>query len=206
MLTNSGIDAIYIDICILLFIPTLKATQQLVPEIIFIMHVCLTYDAWDLVGMRCLSASKKNIKPHFWHLFLRYCKNIANCYFEYFENAWSCPSIMVISTCRMIDTKVLKSTYIKLWCLCTCKKLTSSITSFLRYCKDIANLLFWELWECLTIPIKIIVSICSKLSCLSACRESTSSLTSFLRYILQINSKYVILGNLGITGHTHLKW
>ena len=45
MLTNSGIDTIYIDICILLFILTLKATQQLVPEIIFIMHVCLTYDA-----------------------------------------------------------------------------------------------------------------------------------------------------------------
>ena len=25
---------------------------------------------------------------------------------------------------------------------------------FLRYCKDIANLLFWEIWEWLIIPIK----------------------------------------------------
>ena len=28
------------------------------------------------------------------------------------------------------------------------------LTSFLRYCQDIAaNLFFWELWACLTIPI-----------------------------------------------------
>ena len=33
-------------------------------------------------------------------------------------------------------------------------KLTPSLTSFLRYCKDTANLLFWELQECLIIPIK----------------------------------------------------
>ena len=50
----------------------------------------------------------------------------------------------------------------------------------------IANLLLWELWECLTIPIKIILSICSKLSCLSACKKSTSSLNSFLRYCKEI--------------------
>ena len=29
------------------------------------------------------------------------------------------------------------------------KKLTSSFTPFLRYCKDIVNLLFWVLWGCL---------------------------------------------------------
>ena len=66
------------------------------------------------------------------------------------------------------------------------QKSTSSLTSFLRYCKDIVNLLFWQLWECLTIPIKIIVSICSKLSCLSACKKPSSSLTSFLRYCKKI--------------------
>ena len=33
------------------------------------------------------------------------------------------------------------------------KKSTSSLTSFLRYCKDITNSLFWELWECLIMPI-----------------------------------------------------
>ena len=45
MLTNSGIDTIYIDICILLFILTLKATQQLMPKIIFIMRVSMRNNA-----------------------------------------------------------------------------------------------------------------------------------------------------------------
>ena len=35
---------------------------------------------------------------------MRYCKDIAACYFEYFENAWSCPSTMIVPLCR------------KLWC------------------------------------------------------------------------------------------
>ena len=76
------------------------------------------------------------------------------CYFQYCENAWSYPW-WVLSPCR------------KLWCLkfwnwlvgnadvyLDGQKSISSLTSFLRYCKDIANLLFWEVWECLTISIK----------------------------------------------------
>ena len=57
MLTNSGIDTTYIDICILLLILTLKATQQLMPERIYIMHVgvrnnaevcvsCIIHETW----------------------------------------------------------------------------------------------------------------------------------------------------------------
>ena len=68
------------------------------------------------------------------------------------------------------------------------KKSTSSLTSSLRYCKDIANLLFWELWECLTIPNKTIVLICRKPSCSSACKKSTSSLTSFVRHCKEITN------------------
>ena len=45
MLTNSGIDTIYIDICILLYILTPKAKQQIRPEIIFIMHVSMRKNA-----------------------------------------------------------------------------------------------------------------------------------------------------------------
>ena len=59
---------------------------------------------------------------------------------------------------------------------------------FLRCCKDIANFLFWEHWECFIIPIKIMVSICSKLSCLSACKKSTSSPTSFLWHCKEIEN------------------
>ena len=88
----------------------------------------------------------------------------------------------------------------------TCRKFDVYLTSFLRYCKGITNLLFWELLECLTIPIKIIVSICNKLPYLSACKKSTSSLTYFFLTILQRNGKLVILVNLGMPCHTHLKW
>ena len=68
------------------------------------------------------------------------------------------------------------------------QKINFIFNLFLRYFKDIANLLFWKLWECLTIPIKIILSICSKLSCLSVCKKSTLSLDSFLRYCKEITN------------------
>ena len=76
--------------------------------------------------------------------------------------------------------KVFESTCRNFWCLSSCKKSTSSLTSFLRYWKDIANLLFWELREYLTISIKVIISIWSK--------------------------QLVILGNMRMPGHAHLKW
>ena len=50
MFTNSGIATIYIDICILLFILTLKATQQLMPEIIIIMRVSVGNNAESCVS------------------------------------------------------------------------------------------------------------------------------------------------------------
>ena len=93
--------------------------------------------------------------------------------------------------------KVLKSTCRPLRLLSACKKSTSFLTSFLRYCTDIINLLFWKLWKCLTISIKIIVSACSKLSCLPACKNSISSFTFFLRYCREIAN---------VSGHTHQKW
>ena len=68
------------------------------------------------------------------------------------------------------------------------QKINFIFNLFLRYFKDIANLLFWKLWECLTIPIKIILSICSKISCLSVCKKSTLSLDSFLRYCKEITN------------------
>ena len=50
-------------------------------------------------------------------------------------------------------------------------------------------MLFWKFWGCLTLAIKI---FCTKISCLSACKNQLS--------------KFVILGILGMPGHTHLKW
>ena len=89
--------------------------------------------------------------------------------------------------------------------ICMQKINLTSLTSFLSYCKDIANLLFWELWECLTISIKIILSICCKLLYWSACKKPTSSHNSFLRYCKEI-AQLIILYNLGMPGHINLKW
>ena len=43
---------------------------------------------------------------HLWLFFFRYCEDITllTCYSEDFDDAWSCPSIMTVSSCR------------KLWC------------------------------------------------------------------------------------------
>ena len=68
------------------------------------------------------------------------------------------------------------------------QKINFIFNLFLRYFKDIANLLFWKLWECLTISIKIILSICSKLSCLSVCKKWTLTLNSFLGYCKEITN------------------
>ena len=45
--------------------------------------------------------------------------------------------------------KIIPSTCRKLSCLSVCKKSTSSLTFFLKYCKEIADLLFWIIWACL---------------------------------------------------------
>ena len=121
-------------------------------------------------------------------------KTLQTCYCEYFENAWSCPSIIVSSCRKFWCPKCWNQLVVKFDTYLHEKKSTSSLTSFLRYCKNIANLLFLKIWDCLTIPIKITVSICSKFSCLSACKKSISSLTSFLRYCKEIaNSLFWVI-------------
>ena len=62
------------------------------------------------------------------------CKLLA--YFCYFGHAW------------LYTPKMIVSTYRRLRCLSAYQKSTSSINS-LRYCKEIANLLFWEICACM---------------------------------------------------------
>ena len=71
----------------------------------------------------------------------------------------------------------------------------------MTYCKDIANFLFWELWECLIIPIKI-HSINLLEFFMLMCMQKINSITQFFLKILQRNSKLVILGTLGMPGYT----
>ena len=67
------------------------------------------------------------------------------------------------------------------------KKSTSFLFSFLRYCKDITNSLFCELWECLTIHIK---NHSTRLyyAKIIVCQNKTPPFTSFLRYYILNNS------------------
>ena len=54
----------------------------------------------------------------------------------------------------------------------------------MRFCKDIANLLLWLVWECLIMPIKMILSPCRKLS-------SQSVETNFDVYLHAKNQLYL---------------
>ena len=107
---------------------------------------------------------------------------LQTCYFEYFENAWSCPSVMIISPCR------------KLWWPKCWNQLVRNFDVYLQF---ISNIFFEILWKrcehaifgtlvMLDHCIKIIVSIYSKLSWSSACKKSTLSLTTFLRHCREI--------------------
>ena len=80
--------------------------------------------------------------------------------------------------------KVLKLTCGKFWYLSACKKLSSSLISFLIYCKDIANLLFWELWEWLIISIKN-HSINLQETFVPMCMQQISFITHFFLKILK---------------------
>ena len=84
-------------------------------------------------------------------------------------------------------------------------KSTSSVTSFLRYCKEITNLLFWKLWECLAIPIKN-HRINLYETFMLICIQKINFITHFFLKILKRNNKLVILGNLGMHGNIHLNW
>ena len=102
-----------------------------------------------------------------------------------------------------------------LWCSSACKKRTPSLVSFLNYCKNIANLILWVIWECLTMHMinhKITLQedianlpfwkLWGNFHVYLFVKKSTSSLTSFLRYCNKI-ANFIILGNLGMPANTH---
>ena len=81
------------------------------------------------------------------------------------------------------------------------KKFTSSFTFFLRYCKDIVNLLFWVLWECLAMHTQ----------------SDTNNFHDYLHAKNQIHPscffgdiakicKLLTLGTLGMLSNTNPKW
>ena len=112
-------------------------------------------------------------------------------YFRYLGHIWPLPSKTIMPTCRNFDVYLHGKNQLHL------KLLFWDIVNPLQTCY------FWNFGNASPSPSKIIMSISRKLSCLSACKKSVSSLTSL---ILQRKGKLVTLGNLGMYGHTHLKW
>ena len=132
-------------------------TQDLANLLFWVMRTCLAMPS-RLIGSNCtkvwcLSACKKNQlhssvlfwdtnilqTSHFGYFrhfippsFLRY-KKLQISYFGYFRHIWLWPVKMTLLACR------------KLW-FSSCKKSYLSLISFLKYYKDIANLLFLVLW------------------------------------------------------------
>ena len=79
-----------------------------------------------------------------------------------------------------------------------------ALNSFLRYFKDNANLLFYELWACWPCPSKIIASTCWKLLTF-ICRQKINVIPYIFLEILQKILQIAILGALNMPGQSTLK-
>ena len=96
----------------------------------------------------CLLAENLDVYQHaknqLHHLLLSWdiAKILHSCYFEYFRHAWLHLSDMTVPTFWILWSSSLQ-------------KSTLSFTSFSRYCKDFANLLFRVLWTRLAILTNI---------------------------------------------------
>ena len=89
--------------------------------------------------------------------------------------------VVILSTLGMPNcTHQIWMTVPTLWILwsLSLQKSTLSLTSFSRYSKDFANLLFWVLWARLANSPILIVSTCKKV-CLYALKKLTSCLFFF---------------------------
>ena len=128
---------------------------------------------------------------HPWVFFLRYCKEISQtCYFGYFGHEWQCPAKLIVSTYR------------KTWFWSACKKSSSYLPSFLWFCKDIANLLFWVLWACLAMASKNNGINLLKTLMFIFMQKIKFTPHLFLEILLRY-CKLVILGTLGMAHHPH---
>ena len=115
-------------------------------------------------------------------------------------------------TCLATSIKSDNFHFLKLWCLSACKKWTPLVTSFFRYCKDIANLLLWVLWECLIMAIIMIVWTCRKLWYPNCWNQYVGNSDIYPRAKKKITfrdsvktCKLAILGTSGMVAHSHQK-
>ena len=123
-------------------------------------------------------------------IYLLFCKIIKLLFWE----LWKCLTISI---------KIIVSSYCKFSCLPASRKSTLSLTTFLRYCREIENSLFWEICAYLATHITN-DSIKKRLTIISR-GKSTPSFTFSLIYCKNIAYKVVVLGALGMPGHAHRK-
>ena len=147
---------------------------------------------------------KSELHPRLLFFFWDIVKIFETCYVEYFKNVWSSPSIMIVLPCRKLwCPKCWNHLVGKRSCLSACKKSTSS--QFLLW-DNITTLQtcylgnFGNAWPS---PSKSWYKFEGNFH---AYLHATNQLHHFILKILQRNNKLVTLGNLGMAGHTHLKW
>ena len=119
--------------------------------------------------------------------FLEILQTLYTCYFEYFRYGRPHPQEMTVSI------------YGKLWW-----SSTSSLTSFLRYCRDFANLPFWVIWAGLAMTSKN-DTISFQKTLMFVFMEKITSIPPLFLEILRRYCKLVILDTLDTSGHTHQK-
>ena len=100
---------------------------------------------------------------------LRHCKDFAS----YFFKLLILDTLCIPGYCHQKQQNQLLENFMQ--------KVKLSLTSFMKYYKDIANLLFWVFWACLDIHTKNKSIKVKETLVLSLCKKAISSLSSFLR-------------------------
>ena len=119
-------------------------------------------------------------------------------YFEYFENVWLCPSIMIVSPCRHFDAQKTETNFD--W-----KKINFICNFFFEIpLRDDCKLAILENLGMLDHPDQN-HSIDLKETFMRDWMQKIHFITHFFCKILKRNSKLVNLGNLEMPGYTRLK-
>ena len=130
------------------------------------------------------------ILPVFLEILQRYCK------------------LVVLVTMGMFDhppSKMIALIYRKISCLSACKKSISSLIFFSKYCKEMADLLFWVIWACLATHI-LNDSINLRKSSMFICKLKINFILPVFLEILEGYCKLAIFGYFGQACLTQPKW
>ena len=128
--------------------------------------------------------------------FLKYCKDLQTFYFEYFENASSCSSIIIVAPCSTLW-------YPKCWNLLVDHTLMFKLqATLIPVCKKSTNFFFEILWRyCKPATLGTLEMLDHPHQ-----NHGINLVSSFLRYHREIAHFFFLGGGRGGFDHTHLKW